>query len=155
MTYAYYRTIFQAQKAPFAFVDMNALDENIETINRRAKGRNIRIATKSVRCRYLLQYIEEKLAHDFGFMAFTSEEALWLAQSGFKNILIGYPMMDEKHIGEILSNTAYSQEITFMVDAYAHIEFLNKIALNYQQKVNNPWRYWYYPVLTVCLLLLV
>ena len=136
MTYAYYRTIFQAQKAPFAFVDMNALDENIETINRRAKGRNIRIATKSVRCRYLLQYIEEKLAHDFGFMAFTSEEALWLAQSGFKNILIGYPMMDEKHVGEILSNTAYSQEITFMVDAYAHIEFLNKIAINYQQKVN-------------------
>lgn len=136
MTYAYYRTIFQAQKAPFAFVDMNALDENIEAINRRAKGRNIRIATKSVRCRYLLQYIEEKLAHDFGFMAFTSEEALWLAQNGFKNILIGYPMMDEKHVGEILSNTAYSQEITFMVDAYAHIEFLNKIAINYQQKVN-------------------
>jgi hypothetical protein len=28
-------------------------------------------------------------------------------------------------------------------------------AFNYQQKVNNPWRYWYYPVLTVCLLLLV
>ncbi len=136
MTYAYYRTIFQAQKAPFAFVDMNALDENIETINRRSKGRNIRIATKSVRCRYLLQYIEEKLAHDFGFMAFTSEEALWLAQNGFKNILIGYPMMDEKYVGEILSNTAYSQEITFMVDAYAHIEFLNKIAMNYQQKVN-------------------
>ena len=28
-------------------------------------------------------------------------------------------------------------------------------AYNYQQKVNNPWRYWYYPVLTICLLLLV
>jgi hypothetical protein len=28
-------------------------------------------------------------------------------------------------------------------------------ALNYQQKVLNPWRYWYYPLLTVCLLLLV
>ncbi len=28
-------------------------------------------------------------------------------------------------------------------------------SFNYQQKVNNPWRYWYYPVLTVCLLLLV
>lgn len=28
-------------------------------------------------------------------------------------------------------------------------------AFNYQQKVNNPWHYWYYPVLTVCLLLLV
>ena len=28
-------------------------------------------------------------------------------------------------------------------------------AYNYQQKVNNPWRYWYYPALTICLLLLV
>jgi hypothetical protein len=28
-------------------------------------------------------------------------------------------------------------------------------AVQYQQKVNNPWRYWYYPLLTVCLLLLV
>lgn len=28
-------------------------------------------------------------------------------------------------------------------------------AYHYQQKVNNPWRYWYYPVLAVCLLLLV
>jgi D-serine deaminase-like pyridoxal phosphate-dependent protein len=115
---------------------MNALDENIETINKRAKGRNIRIATKSVRCRVLLQYIEEKLAHDFGFMAFTSEEALWLAQNGFKNILIGYPMMDEKYVDEILSNTAYSQAITFMVDSVSHVEFLNKIALKYEQKVN-------------------
>lgn len=136
MSYAYYRSIFLTQKAPFAFVDMNALDENIETINKRAKGRNIRIATKSVRCRFLLQYIEEKLAHDFGFMAFTSEEALWLAQNGFKNILIGYPMMDEKYVDEILSNTAYSQVITFMVDSVSHVEFLNKIALKYQQKVN-------------------
>jgi hypothetical protein len=28
-------------------------------------------------------------------------------------------------------------------------------AYNYQQKVNNPWRYFYYPVLTLCLLFLV
>jgi hypothetical protein len=28
-------------------------------------------------------------------------------------------------------------------------------AHQYQQKINNPWRYWYYPVLTICLLLLV
>ncbi|MEY3726877.1 MAG: hypothetical protein RL098_334 [Bacteroidota bacterium] len=27
-------------------------------------------------------------------------------------------------------------------------------AFTYQQKVNNPWRYWYYPLLPVCLLLL-
>lgn len=27
-------------------------------------------------------------------------------------------------------------------------------AFTYQQKVNNPWRYWYYPLLPVFLLLL-
>ncbi|MEY3100850.1 MAG: hypothetical protein RIS63_1754 [Bacteroidota bacterium] len=37
-----------------------------------------------------------------------------------------------------------------------HQNFIEILAaVQYQQKVNNPWRYWYYPTLTICLLLLV
>lgn len=28
-------------------------------------------------------------------------------------------------------------------------------AYNYQQKVSNPWRYWFYPLLSICILTLV
>lgn len=110
---------------------MNALDENIQKIAKRAQGRNIRIATKSIRCRYVLNYLLEKLPHSFGWMAFTLEEAIWLSENGFTNILLGYPTYELDLIEQVLSNEKHASSIYFMVDKLEHVELLNEIAVKH------------------------
>src|SRR5262245_18973836 len=81
-------------EAPFAVVDLQAFRANAAALVRRAAGKPIRVASKSVRCRALL---EEVLAMDgfAGIMAFTLPEALWLAEERVSDdILVAYPTTD-------------------------------------------------------------
>jgi D-serine deaminase-like pyridoxal phosphate-dependent protein len=67
--------------APMAIVDLRAFDDNARDLVRRAGGKPIRVASKSVRCRALLERV---LARDgfAGIMSFTLAESLWLAREG-------------------------------------------------------------------------
>lgn len=132
MEYKVLKSIFKTQKAPFVILDMNALDDNIQEIAKRAQGRNIRVATKSIRCRYVLNYLLEKLPHSFGWMAFTLEEAIWLSENGFTNILLGYPTYEIDLIEQALSNEKHNSSIYFMVDKLEHVELLNEIAAKHK-----------------------
>src|SRR3954452_16484136 len=92
-THARYEAIFADVEAPFAFVDLDAMWANAEDMLRRAGGKPIRVASKSVRCRSLLERI---LARDGfrGLMTFTLPESLWLASHGFGDMLLAYPTAD-------------------------------------------------------------
>jgi D-serine deaminase-like pyridoxal phosphate-dependent protein len=80
-------------RAPFALVDLDALDANAADLERRAGSKPIRLASKSVRCRALQDRI---LARDGfqGTLAFTLPEALWLAERGAEDLLVAYPTAD-------------------------------------------------------------
>jgi hypothetical protein len=58
-THARYEAIFAEVEAPFAFVDLDAMGKNAEDMVRRAGGKPIRVASKSVRCRPLLDDMGE------------------------------------------------------------------------------------------------
>ena len=77
--------------APLAIVDLGAFDANAADLVRRAAGKPIRVASKSVRCRALLERV---LARDgfAGIMSFTLAESLWLARAGFDDVLLAYPV---------------------------------------------------------------
>ena len=80
-------------EAPFAVVDLDAFWANARDLVRRARGKPIRLASKSVRCRTL----QERVLATEGFegtLAFTLPEALWLDEHGFENIVVGYPTAD-------------------------------------------------------------
>ena len=66
---------------PFAVLDLAALRSNASGMVRRAAGKPIRVASKSIRSRPVLERI---LAMDgfTGTMAFTLPEALWLVSTG-------------------------------------------------------------------------
>ena len=96
-----YERIFAEVEAPFAFVDLDAMWANAEAMLERAGGKPIRVATKSIRCRAL---IEEILRHDerfAGLMTYTLPETLWLAEQGFEDLLLAYPTADEEALGEL------------------------------------------------------
>src|SRR4051812_16684471 len=81
-----------ALEPPFAVVDLDAFDRNAADLLRRAAGKPLRLASKSVRCRAL---VERALEAGFaGILAFTLPEALWLAGHGHDDLVVAYPTAD-------------------------------------------------------------
>src|SRR4051794_10940258 len=117
--YARYEAAFGARDAPFAFVDLDAMWANADDMLRRAGGKPIRVASKSVRCRALLERI---LARDGfrGLMTFTLRESLWLAEHGFANMLLAYPTVDRAALARM------DREPVLMVDSTEQLELLDR-----------------------------
>lgn len=127
-TYEGYKAIFANEQFPLAFVDLDVLDQNIQDILKRAQGKTIRIASKSVRIPAILEYILKKNAQFKGLMCYHPNEAVFLSQQGFDNILLGYPYIHEKEISLILQEVAKGKELIFMVDALEQIQRIQQIA---------------------------
>ena len=83
---------------PLAFVDMDLLDENIKSILKRAGDKKIRLASKSIRSKYILNYILQSNSQFQGILCYTVGEAVWLAENGFDDLLIGYPCMNKRDL---------------------------------------------------------
>lgn len=123
--YAYYADIFKNHLKPLAFVDMAALDKNIQRIQARCGDKKIRIATKSIRSLAIIRYITHHLKGVSGLMCYSPEEAVWLVQNGFPDVLMGYPTIHKPSIeGICRSNKGGHGTIAFMVD---HVDQLQAI----------------------------
>ena len=57
----------------------------------RAKGKPIRIASKSLRCRPLVKRILDGNSGYQGQLCFTLPEAIWLTDAGFDDLVVAYP----------------------------------------------------------------
>ncbi|MYS13430.1 alanine racemase, partial [Streptomyces sp. SID4982] len=112
-----------AYDAPLALVDLAAFDANAADLVRRANGKPIRVASKSVRCRALLERV---LARDGfrGIMSFTLAESLWLARSGFEDVLLAYPSADRAGYAELAADPKLAATVTVMVDDVAQLDLI-------------------------------
>ncbi|HET7444217.1 MAG TPA: amino acid deaminase/aldolase [Solirubrobacterales bacterium] len=124
-----YERIFAEVEAPFAFVDLDAMWANADSMLERAGGKPIRVATKSIRCRAL---IEEILRYDQGFsglMTYTLPETLWLAEQGFEDLLLAYPTTDVEALGELaLRSVAHPAGApVVMVDCAEHLDMIESV----------------------------
>lgn len=124
-----YETIFAEVEAPFAFVDLDAMAANTSEMLGRASGKPIRVASKSLRCRALLERI---LRSDSGFegsMTFTLPETLWLAEQGFENLLLAYPTTDIEALRELALRSAANpgDAPIVMVDCNEHLEMIESV----------------------------
>ncbi|MGW1890857.1 amino acid deaminase/aldolase [Streptomyces sp. NPDC002004] len=110
--------------APVAIVDLEAFDANADDVVRRAGGKPVRIASKSVRCRALLERV---LARDgfAGIMSFTLAESIWLARSGFDDVLLAYPSADRKGFAELTADPKLAAAVTVMVDDPAQLRLID------------------------------
>ncbi|QHY94573.1 3-hydroxy-D-aspartate aldolase [Streptomyces sp. S4.7] len=110
--------------APLAVVDLDAFDANADDLVRRAAGKPIRVASKSVRCRALLERV---LARDgfAGVMSFTLAESLWLARAGFEDVLLAYPSVDRGAFAELAADPKLAAAVTVMVDDPAQLDLVD------------------------------
>ena len=79
-----------AHLTPFAVVDLDALDDIATSMIIRAGGLPIRLATKSIRCRAITNWVLGRSEFQ-GVLAYSLSEAIWLARSGIPDVLLGYP----------------------------------------------------------------
>jgi D-serine deaminase-like pyridoxal phosphate-dependent protein len=98
-----------ALEPPFAVVDLDAFDANRADMARRAAGKPIRVASKSVRCRALLDRALEHPSYR-GVLAYSVAEARWLDRN---DVVVAYPSA---------SPGAVPPGVTVMVDSVAHLE---------------------------------
>jgi D-serine deaminase-like pyridoxal phosphate-dependent protein len=121
--------IFADVEAPFAFVDLDAMDANAAEMLGRAGGKPIRVASKSLRCRALIERILRDDASFEGLMTFTLPETLWLAEQGFENLLLAYPTADTEALGELalrsVANPAGAPIV--MVDCAEHLDAIESV----------------------------
>ena len=107
---------------PFAVLDLDAFWANADDMVRRAAGKPIRLASKSLRCRTLQ---ERTLAREGfrGTLAFTLPEALWLASEGFDDLVVAYPTVDRAALRELAEGEA-RERISVMVDSTEQLDFI-------------------------------
>ena len=126
-SYEELESIFAGIDAPFALVDLDALWANARELLGRARGTPIRVASKSVRCRALL---EDILARDPGFnglMTFTLRESLWLHEHGFHDLLLAYPTADRSALAR-LARLGSEHAPIVMVDSVEQLDFIQASA---------------------------
>ena len=87
--------------APFALVDLDAMWSNAAEMLGRSGSKPIRVASKSVRCRALLERIIEHDERFRGLMTFTLAESLWLHGLGWRDLLLAYPTADRGALREL------------------------------------------------------
>lgn len=109
--------------APLAVVDLAAFDRNADTLVGRAHGKPIRIATKSLRCRTL---IERALARDGfgGLMCYSVREAIWWARAGHTNLLVAYPSVDVPALTQLVADPDLRAAVCVMVDSVELVDLI-------------------------------
>ncbi|MCB0894452.1 MAG: amino acid deaminase/aldolase [Nocardioides sp.] len=112
---------------PVFVVDLDAFDANADDLVRRAHGKPIRVASKSLRVPAL---IERALAHDgmSGVLAYSLREALWLHDQGISDdVVVAYPTVDRAALAELVASPSAAAAITLMVDDVAHLDVVDSV----------------------------
>jgi D-serine deaminase-like pyridoxal phosphate-dependent protein len=123
-----YEAIFSEVEAPFAFVDLDALWANADEMLGRVAGKPIRVASKSIRARAVLELILRRPGFA-GTMTFTLPETLWLAEHGFEDLLLAYPTTDGGALEELaLRSAAHPEQAPVVtVDSTEHLDQIDAV----------------------------
>ncbi len=113
--------------APVVVVDLDAFDANADDLVRRAGGKPVRLASKSVRVPTL---IGRALAHHgfSGVLCYQLREALWLVAEGLTDdAVMGYPTVDRVALEQLLGNEQALDSITLMVDDVTQLDAVDAV----------------------------
>jgi len=108
---------------PLVALDVATLDANAADLTRRAGGKPVRVASKSVRCRFVLERVLARPGFA-GVMAYSLHEALWLVSCGVTDVLMGYPTADRSALAALAADRAALDAVTLMVDSAEQLDLI-------------------------------
>ncbi|MGL6234680.1 MAG: alanine racemase [Segniliparus sp.] len=117
---------------PLGVLELDALAHNAHDMLRRAGGKPIRVASKSVRSRAVLDAVLA-LPGYAGVLAYTLPEALWLAQGDAEHppigdVVVGYPSTDRAALGRLAGSAELAARVTLMVDSVDQLDAVDQVA---------------------------
>jgi D-serine deaminase-like pyridoxal phosphate-dependent protein len=112
---------------PLIALDLSAVRANAADLVRRASGKPVRVASKSVRCRHVLSLALDTPGFT-GVMAYSVREAIWLVRSGVQDCLLGYPSADRGALAELGADPALHEAITLMVDEPQQLDLIRSVS---------------------------
>ena len=124
------RRAIAGEPLPLALIDLDALDRNLETLaaTARARGKTLRLATKSIRSIAVMKYLLQRGGGVLrGVMAFAAREAALLVEHGIDDVLVAYPTLDP-HDARAIAETNTRARVSIVVDSEAHLEPLDAAA---------------------------
>ena len=111
---------------PVAALNLAALRFNALDMVIRSSGVPIRVASKSVRVRDVLD-ATLALPGYHGILAFTLPEALWLAET-HDDVVLGYPSVDRAALAVLAADERAAGRVTLMVDDLAQLDVVDSVA---------------------------
>lgn len=108
-----------------ATIDVAALRYNALDMLVRASGVPIRVASKSVRVRGVLD-ATLALPGYAGILAFTLPEALWLAET-HDDVVLGYPTADRAAIAALVADETLAARVTLMIDDLVQLDLVDAV----------------------------
>lgn len=134
-SYEYYRVALADATLPAAFVDLDRLEANARTIRERAGEMPVRVASKSIRSRLLLERILG-LGDGFqGLLCYSGREAGYLAENGFDDLVVAYPVWQESDVEPVCTALQRGASVQVMVDTVDHVERLSTLSERYDQTI--------------------
>jgi len=114
---------------PLAVLDLAALQANADDLVRRAAGKPIRLASKSIRCRAVLERVHARPGFA-GVLGYTLAEALWLATDPthpFEDVVVGYPTAERDALRSLAVDEIARQRVTLMIDSAEQLDFIDAV----------------------------
>jgi D-serine deaminase-like pyridoxal phosphate-dependent protein len=128
--YENYRDIFKNERMPFAFIDLNKFDQNIDFVASTQKntGKTVRVHSKSIRCAELTRRIFDKGGPTYkGIMNMTVEETAYLFDKGFNDFIIAYPSVQPSDLKKFAELTQQGVKASLMVDSEEHLKLISDV----------------------------
>lgn len=126
------RAAISGHRLPAAIVDLDAVDANVDALlgDVRSRGKTMRMASKSVRCHRLIEYILERGGTVMrGLMSFAVSEAAMLVDHGHTDILVAYPSVQECDLEVLVDlNRRDGVTVSLVVDSSEHLDALDAYA---------------------------
>lgn len=111
--------------APVGVLSLPALRWNAADLLRRADGVPLRVASKSLRVRGVIDALLA-LPGFHGILAFTLAEALWLART-CPDVVVGYPSTDRSALAQLAADAQLASRVTLMVDDEAQLDLIDSL----------------------------
>ncbi len=130
-SYETLRTLLADEALPCAFVDLDAVDHNLDLVLSRIEreGVTVRVASKSVRHPWLLRYLLERGGDRLrGLMTYSAAETAFLFEQGFDDLLLAYPVGRREDARVLTEAAARGATVFVTVDSVEQVEVLASAA---------------------------
>ncbi|MFE0751355.1 amino acid deaminase/aldolase [Gordonia sp. NPDC058843] len=113
--------------APVLALDRTALEHNVADLTRRSAGVPIRLATKSVRVRSIIDDIVGRTGFA-GVLAYDLAEAHWLStSSGIGDVLMGYPSVRRDALAAFAADEIATRRVSVLVDSVDQLDIIDAV----------------------------